>query len=120
MSPEEIDQAFAKIMSLKQEMQVAVAPMKSQMDALESEMREIMDPFVAQIQEQEEVIREAVLENQASFKGDFGKATFRKAYPRYSWDNKALEGYAAAGHEELFQFRKETMVQANVTIKAGE
>ncbi|WP_135612781.1 hypothetical protein [Methanococcoides sp. AM1] len=120
MSSEEIDQELAEIMTLQQEMQVALGPLKEQREELESQIREIMDPFVLKIQEITERVEAAVLENAESFKGDHGKVTFRKSYPRYTWDNKALEGYAAAGHDELFQFRKESIVEAKAMVKAGE
>lgn len=120
MNPEEIDDCLAQVMTLQQEMQVALGPLKEQREELEAQMREVMDPFVVRIQEITERVEAGVLENAESFKGDHGKVTFRKEYARYSWDNKALEGYAAAGHDELFQFRKESIVKASVTVKVGE
>jgi hypothetical protein len=115
-----LEDEFVAIQLLRRQMREKIAPLKEQMDELEIQMRLVMDPYVAEIQEREDTIRMAVLERGESFKCDAGKATHRKAYPRYSWDNKALEGFAAAGHEEILQFRKESMVQASVSIKLVE
>ena len=46
----------------------------------------------------------------------YARATYRKPSTRTSWDNKALDGYAAA-HEEILQFRKESSVKPSVAIK---
>ncbi len=116
----DIDHELSEIQSLKEQIQLRTESQREQMDVLEKQVREIMDPYVMKIQEITERVEAAVLENAESFKGDHGKVTFRKSYPRYSWDNKALEGYAAAGHDELYQFRKETVINANVQIKVGE
>lgn len=113
----DIDVRFLLIRNLKAAMADELGPLKSQMQDLEAKMREIMDPFVAQIQEHEDYIREAVMLHEKSYKGGHGKATFRKGYSRYSWDNKALEGYVAAGHEEILQFRKESFVQPAVILE---
>jgi hypothetical protein len=112
-----IDTEFLAIQQLKQAMTTELGPYKAQLQELEAKMREIMDPYVEKIQAHEENIRNAVLMQEKSYKGELGKATFRKGYPRYTWDNKALEGYVAAGHEEILQFRKETFVQPGVSIE---
>ncbi|MHC1575979.1 MAG: hypothetical protein ACXQTE_01360 [Methanosarcinaceae archaeon] len=114
----DIDQELAAIVNLKQQIHDCTTTQRDQITVLETEMRAIMDPLVVSIQAHERAIRVAVLTDEKSFKGEHGKVTYRKSYPRYSWDNKALEGYAAAGHDELFQFRKETSVDATVMIKA--
>lgn len=44
------------------------------------------------------------------------KATYRQGYTRTTWDNKALDGFAAA-HPEILPFRKETMTGPSVSIK---
>lgn len=113
----DIDVRFMFIQNLKAAMADELGPLKSQMQDLEAKMREMMDPFVAQIQEHEDCIREAVMLQEKSYKGEHGKATFRKGYSRYSWDNQALEGYVAAGHEEILQFRKESFVQPAVMLE---
>jgi len=116
----DIENNFAEIMSLRQQMQAAVGSTKDQINELETQMREIMDPYVLKIQDLTDKIETSVFENQKSFKCDYGKATYRKEYIRNSWDNKRLEGYAEAGHDEIYQFRKETIVKAGVTVKVGE
>lgn len=112
----DIDTEFLAIHQLRLTMAEELGPYKAQMQELEAKMREIMDPFVEKIQAHEENIRNAVLMQEKSYKGELGKATFRKGYPRYTWDNKALEGYVAAGHDEILQFRKETFVEPSVSI----
>ncbi|WP_407356769.1 hypothetical protein [Methanolobus sp. WCC5] len=116
----DIEAEFAAIRSLKQAMYEELGEYKALRQELEAKIREIMDPFVEEIQAHEENIRNAVLMQEKSYKGNLGKATFRKGYPRYTWDNKALEGYVAAGHEEILQFRKETFVQPAVSISVEE
>lgn len=113
----DIGTEFFAIQQLKQTMTTELGPYKAQLQELEAKMREIMDPYVEKIQAHEKNIREAVLMQEKSYKGELGKATFRKGYPRYTWDNKALEGYVAAGHDELLQFRKESFVQPSVNIE---
>ncbi len=58
---------------------------------------ESIDPLTVEI-------KQAVLQSGASVKGAFLHAVWAKG--RVSWDNKALDGYAAA-HPELNAFRKE-------------
>ncbi|MDP2217485.1 MAG: hypothetical protein Q8J68_09385 [Methanolobus sp.] len=113
----DVDTEFIAMQQLKQVMTEELGPYKTRMQELEAKMREIMDPYVEKIQAHEENIRNAVLMQEKSYKGDFGKDTFKKGYPRYTWDNKAMEGYVAAGHEELLQFRKKTFVKLSVTIE---
>lgn len=43
------------------------------------------------------------------------RATYRSGYTRYSWDNRALEGYAAA-HPEVLGLRKAAEVAASVKV----
>jgi hypothetical protein len=115
-----IDNELAAIRQEKATMLEKVAPLKEQMAELEEQMRELMDPHVARIQDHEENIRNATLMLEKSFKGEHGKVTYRKEHVRTSWDTKALEGYAAAGHDEILQFKKESVVKPNVSIKVEE
>lgn len=61
-------------------------------------------------------IVELVLAQEHSTDTIYGRATYRKPSIRTSWDNKALNGYAAA-HPEIEQFRKEANVKASVVVK---
>lgn len=80
----DIDHGLSEIKLLKEQIQLRTESQREQMEVLDKQIRDIMDPYVLKIQEHEDKIREAVLENQESFKGDHGKVTFRKSYPRYS------------------------------------
>ena len=61
-------------------------------------------------------ITRRVLEMGQSVSTSLATATYRSPSTRTSWDNKALNGYAAA-HEEILQFRKESPVSPSVSIK---
>lgn len=61
-------------------------------------------------------IKRLVLEKGESVSTPVARATYRRESIRTSWDNKALNGYAAA-HPEIEQFRKESSVKASVSIK---
>lgn len=49
-------------------------------------------------------IKAAVVQHGASVKGKTLQAVYLRGKP--SWDDRALQGYAAAGHEELLAFRR--------------
>jgi len=61
-------------------------------------------------------IKKRVLIGMETIDTPVARATYRRESIRTSWDNKALNGYAAA-HPELEQFRKESSVKASVSIK---
>lgn len=117
----EMIEEIQAIKELKLQMKLELGDLPEQRALLEEKMRDIMDPFIVRIQEHEDNIRNITLMNETSYKGDDGsKVTFRKEHVRTSWDTKALEGYAAAGHDEILQFRKEKVVKPNVSISIAE
>jgi len=77
----------------------------------------IAEPFVSPIAEREAHIKELMLDIGKTVKNECGTVSFRKGSIRTSWDSKALEGYAAGGHDEILQFKKETEIKPSVTIK---
>jgi hypothetical protein len=118
---QDIADEIQSIRELKFRMMMELGNLPDEREQLENKMREIMDPFMIQIQEHEDNIRNITLMNETSYKGDDGsKVTYRKEHVRTSWDTKALEGYAAAGHDEILQFRKEKVVKPNVSISIAE
>lgn len=59
----DIDYELREIQSLKEQIQLRTESQREQMEVLDKQMRETMDPYVMKIQEHEESIREAVIEN---------------------------------------------------------
>jgi hypothetical protein len=117
----EIAEEIQAIHDLKKQMKLKLGTLPEERALLEEKIRDIMDPFVVQIQGHEENIRNQTLMLEKSYKGEDGsKATFRKEHVRTSWDTKALEGYAAAGNDAILQFKKETVVPASVSISIAE
>lgn len=100
----------------KDDLAETIQPLMDQKAKLDEEIAALSAPFEKEIAEREENIRNAVLVLEKSYKCDVGKVTYRKGYPRVSWDDKALQGYMSAGHPEIEQFRKETFVKPSVTI----
>lgn len=45
-----------------------------------------------------------------------GALRFKRGYTRRSWNNASLQGYAAAGHEEILQFCKVTDIGPSCLI----
>lgn len=86
---------------------------------LEKKLEAISEPYEAAIQEKQETIRMAVLEQGKSFKCGCGKAVFRKGARKIVWNDDALLGYAVK-HPEIEQFRSETEGKASVVISVGE
>lgn len=118
---QDIADEIQSIRELKFRMMMELGNLPDEREQLENKMREIMDPFMIQIQEHEDNIKNLALMAEKSYKGDDGsKVTFRKEHVRTSWDTKALEGYAAGGHDEILQFKKETIVQTSVSIAVAE
>lgn len=117
----DIEQEIHAIHTIKSMMKSELGTLLDERAALEAKIRDIMDPHIIAIQEHEDNIRNLTLVAMKSYKGDDGsKITYRKESVRTSWDTKALEGYAAGGHDEILQFKKETMVAPGVVIKIAE
>lgn len=88
-------------------------------DALTDEIDQVQTKLIeirAPLDSLEGQIKSAVIAQAASAGGYGIKATYRRGYARISWNNKKLDGYAAA-HPEILAFRTESQVKPGVSIK---
>lgn len=112
-----IENEMLAIQSYKKELAEIVADKQSLVDRLMAEISATSEPYLERIRAREENIRNAALLRQSAFLCDAGRVTYRKGYARHSWDDKALMGYVAAGHDELLMFRKETEIKPSVSVE---
>jgi hypothetical protein len=77
---------------------------QSQLDALDSEYKPLLDSAEENISTLENEIKTDVLLHGESVTGGMYRATFTKG--RVSWDNEGIEKYASS-HPEVMQFRKQ-------------
>ena len=80
------------------------AEIQAQLDDLDDEWESARTMCQAGVDELTAEIKADVIQAGATVKGDTMMAVWTKG--RVSWDNKALDGYAA-GHPEIVPFRKE-------------
>ena len=76
---------------------------KSDLDALDTEYKNVLDEIALDLAAAEENLKQEVLFTGQSIKGEWQHAIFIKG--RESWDGKALSGFSAA-HPEILAFRK--------------
>ena len=93
--------------------------LSTEIEILTQKRNEIAKPYIEEIKKHEDNIRESVLNQEKSFKCNFGNATFRKSYERASWDDKKLQGFSLV-HPEILECRKVSFVDATVTIKTSD
>jgi hypothetical protein len=86
---------------------------KEKLAEIEAEFEPKIDEVNAQITELDTAIRQAIVLEGETVRGDFHMAVFNKG--RVSWDTRLLDGYAKA-HPEIAEFRKEGA--PSVTIRA--
>lgn len=77
---------------------------QSQLDAIDSEYKPLLDSASENIYQLENEIKTDVLLHGESVTGGAYRATFTKG--RISWDNEGIEKYASS-HPEVMQFRKQ-------------
>jgi phage host-nuclease inhibitor protein Gam len=100
-------QAQRDVMMLdKQEMvdSVLTPEIKAKIADIEAEFSDKAAGVTENISKMEAEVKQAVLDNGSSVKGNALQAVFTKG--RVSWDTKSLDGYVVA-HPELLPFRKE-------------
>lgn len=85
---------------------------QSQLDALDSEYKPLLDSAEENISTLENEIKTDVLLHGESVTGGMYRATFTKG--RVSWDSEGIEKYASS-HPEVMQFRKQS--QPSVTLR---
>ena len=92
---------------------VLTPEIRKQIADIEAEFADKTMVVNADIQTIEAEIKQAVVSEGETVKGDYLMAVFAKG--RVSWDTKALDGYVAA-HPEVAQFRK--VGDPSVSIRA--
>lgn len=119
----QLNQLFARLEAVRSERLAAqreyvfrrldiLAPVQAQLDALETEAAGRMKQLEEAVEAAELAVRQAVVGYGRSYWRGKVKATFYR--PSVTFDNKALQEYAAT-HPELEQFKK--VGQPRVTIK---
>ncbi len=90
---------------------------QAELDALDEEIKPLLNVSELRVAELEEEIKQAVLKHGATVKGARVQAVYYKG--RISWDSESLDRYAAA-HPEVMQYRKqgEPSIQLRVMKKA--
>jgi hypothetical protein len=97
---------LTRILAEKEEAYKAiVAPVQDRIDDLEALYAEKTQALIEEIAIREGGIKDSVVALRESVKGSLLHAVYAKG--RVSWDNGKLEGYAAAGHPEILDFRSE-------------
>jgi hypothetical protein len=89
-----------------------LAPLRPELDALDTEYQPRLNAVVDAITSVETNVRQQVLAVGASVKGAHLHAVLMSG--RVSWDSKGLDGYAVA-HPEIERFRKQG--EPSVTIR---
>lgn len=86
---------------------------KAELDEIEAEFAPMTEAAQANIAALESEIKESVIFNGTTVKGEFLMAVYSK--PRASWDTKGLDGYAVA-HPEIKSFQ--SFGKPSVAIRA--
>lgn len=84
--------------------EIYTAEIKAKIAEIDAEFAGKNEAVSEKITALEAEVKQAVLVNGASIKGQFLHAVYTKG--RVTWDSKALDGYAKA-HPELVEYRKE-------------
>lgn len=84
--------------------EILTAEIKARMADIDAEFSGKTKVVDEKIKALEAEVKQDVLQNGASVKGQFLHAVFTKG--RVTWDSKSLDGYAKA-HPELLEYRKE-------------
>lgn len=92
---------------------VVMAAVKDELDALDAELKPILDSATAKKSEAEVALKAAVLATGNTVKGATLMAVWAKG--RETWDTSKLAGFAVA-HPELLELRK--VGEPTVTIRA--
>jgi phage host-nuclease inhibitor protein Gam len=105
----------------EKELETLLAPMKTAMAEVESRFAPEILQLSSEISGMEAGIKESVIDLKESVRGSRLHAVYAKG--RVSWDNGKLEGYAAAGHPEILDFRSEgkpSVSMRTVALKEAE
>lgn len=105
----DIESKLAEYAALKSAMNDELKPHVLAMNSIE-------EKYTSSLRDLEQIIKDATLLRETSFKSDIGQVKYRKGYGRVSWDDHALLGYAV-DHEGILAFRKETEVKPTVSIE---
>lgn len=111
---EEVSHRFELIKAdLETERQKIMAPVASELVALEAEYEPTLKAAEAKLAKLREEVNAEVVAAGHTLKGETLQACYVKG--RVSWDTKALDGYSAA-HPEIAQFK--TVGAPSVSIRA--
>lgn len=97
-------------------MAVATAELRTKLAAIQAEIDAVEAPYLVRIAKLKDQITQLVGEIGASVTVEGAKATYRKGYPRISWNSERLMGYAEE-HPAILKFKKVNTVKPNVSIK---
>lgn len=93
-----------------------LAPVQAQLDALDAETTARLKQLEAAVEAAEVAVRQAVVAFGRSYSHGRVKATFYR--PSVTFDNKALQEYAAT-HPEIEQFKKVGQPRATIKYESG-
>jgi hypothetical protein len=98
----------------KQELidEVLTPEIKARLEEIEAEFSLKVEAVDENITALEEEIKQDVIQNGASVRGEFLRAVWNKG--RVSWDTRAMDAYATT-HPEVLQFRKEGKPYVSIT-----
>jgi hypothetical protein len=98
----------------KQELidEVLTPEIKARLEEIEAEFSLKVEAVDENITALEEEIKQDVIQNGASVRGEFLRAVWNKG--RVSWDTRAMDAYATT-HPKVLQFRKEGKPYVSIT-----
>lgn len=101
----EIVDMLESLAELQAQRAILASEYSEQIARLEAYRDEVCADVDEEIEALRSAIKAATIEHGKSVKASMLQASWSK--PRIKWDDKALCGYATAGHPELFAFRDE-------------
>lgn len=110
---------FEAIIQIRQDLDDETRELDKEIALLMERRDNIAEPYLADIQEHEEVIRKEILSRERTFKCSFGQAIYRKGARSVKWNDDALLGYAI-DHPDIEQFRSESEGKPSIVLKIGD
>jgi hypothetical protein len=110
-----MDELIKRIKNISEAQAAATADIAARIDELQQQLEAVCQPFEEAKAELMAELKPMAIAHGQSYKSEWGTVKFRRGYTRYSWDNKALNGFAAA-HPEILEFRRETEVGPSVKV----
>jgi hypothetical protein len=110
-----MDELLERLKNISETQAKATAGLIAQMEVLQEQLGKVSEPYEQAKAELMAELKPLAIAHGKTYKGQCGTVKFRKGYIRYTWDGKALNGFAAA-HPEILEFRKESEIAPSVNV----